>query len=105
MNVQYNQGPPTFFDQNMSGNIRLESQFTRVQDKVNMSAITSTISDLSPKPTPEAFGSQERINESEISRIVGASSSVAAATENKSAIGKLDDLIQDFSKPVTSENL
>ena len=86
-------------NQSMSGNIRLESQFTKVPQNPNLSAVMSAMSDLSPKPPTEIFKSQDRISEAPVSNIGGPSSSVAAATENKSAIGRLDDLIDDFSKP------
>ena len=36
--------------------------------------------------------------------IGGPSQSIAATTENKSAIGRLDDLIDDFNKPMSIQD-
>ena len=49
---------------------------------------------------------RESSNDARTSPLLGeASRSAAAETENKSAIGRLDDLIDDFSKPVANQGV
>jgi len=57
-------------------------------------------SNASPKPPGEGLASVGRVTEQLNNSVIGApSASIAGSTQNKSAIGRLDDLIDDFSKP------
>ena len=88
---------PSHLNSNISGNIRLESNFTRVnQPAPNVSAFAApTIS-----PIRRVEQSVDLASNTDTTEIGAASQGVTALTENKSAIGRLDDLIEDFSKPV-----
>ena len=84
--------------QNMSGNIRLESQFTRLPSQQPLSSHLG--SNASPKPSVEGLASVGRVTEQLNNSAIGApSASIAGSTQNRSAIGRLDELIDDFSKP------
>ena len=83
----------------MSGNIRLETKFIR-----NASPAPQPQSSYLPT-TGEVFSSNVTpIRQSEVdgSALGARSSSIAKELENKSAIGRLDDLITDFNKPYSS---
>ena len=78
--------------QNMSGNIRLESQFTR--------GPSQRMSSGSPKPTGEGLAAVNRVTEQLQNSSLGVpSADIAISTQSKSAIGRLDDLIDEFHKP------
>ena len=90
---------PVNFDDSISGNIRLESHFTRVaREPINAGTGPKVGEGLEARK-------QSRVTETTFdmdkSVIGGPSQSVAAATENRSAIGRLDDLIDDFNKPMS----
>ena len=94
---------PVNLDESISGNIRLESNFTRVAPQNNFSS-QNNVSRFQASPSPVNRVEQSNDDASNnVSEIGAASRSVAALTENKSAIGRLDDLIEDFSKPISSQ--
>lgn len=76
----------------MSGNIRLETNFIKNH--------ASPIAD-------RVFSSATPVRASELnnSALGAASSNIAKETENRSSIGRLDELINDFQKPLSSEHV
>jgi len=87
--------PGSSFDQDMSGNLRLESHFTKIHSR--QQPTSKLLSEKSPTTQIDTFSSVNRLSEGV--SLGGKASYVAASIENKSAIHRLEDLIDDFSRP------
>ena len=97
--------PVSNFNQDMSGNLRLESKFTKIHTGLRQPTSVSGSSKIATEKSPTTTLEQNitSINRlSEANTVAGAlSSNLAASIENNnSAIHKLENLIDDFSKPI-----
>ena len=86
----------------MSGNIRLESQFTRIEPTPAIAAGTFNALNVSGvgAANGEQYSSVGPTTETDGANQVGTlSSNMANTLDNRSAINRLEDLIDDFQKP------
>lgn len=97
--------PISNFNEQMSGNLRLESKFTKIQtaqrQQTSVPGSSKFVSERSPATNLEQnISSIQRPSEGHTGPGALSYNLAASLIDNNSAIHKLENLLDDFSKPI-----